>query len=180
MICYSHIVGKIIVTVFLDSNFYMQWFQAHLLKLHCKALTTVSANEPSVDVLKDLNQKQIGKREKSSFCNNIIFQILIELKLSAQRCLAQGRSDVMICYSHFIGKIMVNVLLDSNVHMYQFQAPSLKWHCKASTMVSVSEPSSWCPQGLWSKAIWKARKVLFIIISYFKYWLNLNCTLKDA
>jgi hypothetical protein len=134
-------IGKIIVNVFLDSYFHMYQFQVPSLKLHCKALRTISVNEPLVDVLKALDQKQFGKREKSSFHNNITFQILIELKLSAQRCLAQGRIDVMICYSHFIGKIIVNVLLDSNVHMYQFQAPSLKWHCKALTMVSVNEPS---------------------------------------
>ncbi len=76
MICYTQIIGKIIVSVFLDSYFHMYRFQVPSLKLHCKALRTISVNETSVDVLKGPDQKQFGKQEKSPSHNNIIFQIV--------------------------------------------------------------------------------------------------------
>ena len=87
------------------------------LKGHETAKRAFGVNQPSDDVLQSLDQKQFGKREKNPFHNNILFQIWIEWKVSTQRCLAQGRSDVMICYSHLIGKIIVNVLIDSNFYM---------------------------------------------------------------
>ncbi len=96
MICYSHIIGKIIVTVFLDSNFHMYRFQVPSLKLHCKASTTVSVNEPSSWCPQSPpDQKQFGKQEKSSIHKNILFQIWIAWKVSAQWCQAQVSIDAV-------------------------------------------------------------------------------------
>ena len=119
-----------------------------------------------VDALKDLNQKQFGKQEKSPSHNNIIFQIVtVHLKMPIS-------SHVMICYSHIIGKIIVTVFLDSNFHMYRFQVPSLKLHCKALTTVSVYEPSRWCPPKPRLKAIWKARKSSICNNILFQIWIE--------